>query len=48
LQISDESARHLHRLKHLQTLRLNRCGISNQALADLREALPHCDVVVQN
>jgi hypothetical protein len=48
LQISDESARHLHHLKLLQTLRLNRCGISNKALTDFREALPHCDVVVQN
>jgi hypothetical protein len=48
LQISDESASNLHRMKHLQTLRLRACGISDQALADLREALPHCDVVVES
>jgi hypothetical protein len=48
LQISDESARNLHRLKHLKTLRLKACGMSDQALADLREALPHCDIVDQD
>ncbi len=41
-QASDAAARSLHGLKRLKTLRLVLCQISDQALADLREALPDC------
>lgn len=44
LQISDDAARHLQRLKRLGTLRLNNCQISDAAAESLRAVLPECEI----
>jgi hypothetical protein len=44
--ISDSAADHLKDLTNLKVLQLSRCQISDQAVADLRKALPDCDVKI--
>ncbi len=44
LEVPDAAARHLHNLKRLKTLRLTYCQVSDQALEELREALPDCQL----
>jgi hypothetical protein len=46
LNVSDGAARHLKGLTDLKTLRFSLCHISDQAVAELREALPNCEITV--
>lgn len=46
LKISNVAASQLHRLDQLEFLMLDRCEISDAALADLRAALPECEVTL--
>ena len=44
LHISDKAARRLHGLNGLASLQFMRCQISDEAVADLRAALPECEI----
>jgi hypothetical protein len=46
LKVSDAAARHLKNLTHLKRLQLSRCQISDEVIAELRQALPQCEVVI--
>ena len=44
LHISDKAARRLHGLNGLASLQFIRCQISDEAVANLRAALPECEI----
>ena len=46
LQISTAAANHLKNLTRLDSLKLSRCLISDDSIAELRKALPQCKVEV--
>jgi Leucine-rich repeat (LRR) protein len=46
LKVSDAAARHLKGLTNLKMLQLSRCQVSDQAVAELREALPNCEIKI--
>jgi len=45
-RLSDASVESLHGLKSLKTLYINYCIVRDQAIADLKKALPNCEVGV--
>lgn len=46
LKVSDAAAGHLRCLKNLKVLKLSRCRISDEAVADLRLVLPNCELKI--
>jgi hypothetical protein len=46
LKVSDVAARHLKNLTHLKRLQISHCQISDEVIAELRQALPQCEVVI--
>jgi hypothetical protein len=44
--LSDASLRHLHRSNGLALLRITRCRISDEAVTELRAALPDCEIKI--